>query len=211
MEKRGQFTFYRSFYDAVKEHEEKIQLNVLMAILRYVFEEKEPNGLGSTEKSVFVLIKPVLDSGRKKAVAGRLGGSAKKKQKQSKGEKEVEIENEVEKEVEIEIDTEKDSYIGVGGFEIFWEKYPVKIDELTCRDIFASLEESEDVILKGLDNWLGCRQWRKAEGRYIPRPAKWLSEKHYLQTPEQAVPMGATGQLGQAEIEAIHAMMRGEV
>lgn len=204
MEKRGQFTFYRSFYDAVKEHEEKIQLNVLMAILRYVFEEEEPKGLDAAEKSVFVMAKPVLDAGKKRANA-RLRKNKDKKESKSK------CEGKCEGKCESEIDTEKDSYIGVGGFEIFWEKYPVKIDELTCRDIFASLEESEDVILKGLDNWLGCRQWRKAEGRYIPRPAKWLSEKHYLQTPEQAVPMGATGQLGQAEIEAIHAMMRGEV
>ena len=77
----------------------------------------------------FELIRPNLDSSRRKAEAGRKGGEAgaeaaeepesrpkaKRKQRASKKEKENEIENEIENEreneIEIEIETEKESEI----------------------------------------------------------------------------------------------------
>ncbi len=91
---------------------------VIMAILAYALdgESTELSGVGS---AIFSLVKPTLDTGRKKAEVGKQGGSKTKanqkqseskpeaKAKQTASEKEREKEGEKEKEKEIE----NESYI----------------------------------------------------------------------------------------------------
>ncbi len=72
--KRNQFTFYRSYYEALKNLPKRDQTPTLMAILAYALDETEPT-LTGVPLSVFTLIKPTLDSGRKKAAGGSIGGS----------------------------------------------------------------------------------------------------------------------------------------
>lgn len=67
---RNQFTFYRSYYEALKHLPRRDQTNVLMALLAYALDETEPS-LSGVALSVFTLIRPTLDSGRNKA-ANRL-------------------------------------------------------------------------------------------------------------------------------------------
>lgn len=100
--KRNQFTFYRSYYEAIQHLPRRAQADVLLAIAAYALDEAEPKLTGAA-LSAFILVRPTLDSGRLKAESGRRGGSKRKTNaKQTVSEKEGEIEREVEGEVEIE-------------------------------------------------------------------------------------------------------------
>ena len=121
---RGQFTFYRSYYEAIKQLKKADQAAVLMAICAYALDEEMP-GLTGTPAAIFALIKPTLDASRRKAESGKAGGEtkqtaskteAKPKQSESKTEanrkqtaREKEEEREKEKEGENEIEKEDDS------------------------------------------------------------------------------------------------------
>lgn len=105
---RKQFTFYRSYYEAVRELPKKEQCAVILAICGYALDEKEPE-LTGTAKAIFSLIRPTLDSSRRKAESGKAGGKAKQTEskpqanaEQTAREKENEIENKKENEIENE-------------------------------------------------------------------------------------------------------------
>ena len=88
-EPRNQFTFYRSFYEGIAGLPKKDRAATLLAVCAYALYEEEPSGLSTAAKVAFELIRPVLDSGRKKAISGKQGGSkpkAKKKQDKNYGE-----------------------------------------------------------------------------------------------------------------------------
>lgn len=111
--KREQFTFYRSFWESLKELPKKDQLPFVFAICSYVFEE-ETKPITGAAKSAFVLVKPILDKASKKAASGKQGGiksKANNKQTESKTEaNEKQTESHIQVEVEKEIEIENDSY-----------------------------------------------------------------------------------------------------
>ena len=120
---REQFTFYRSFWDALRVLPKKEQLSFALALCAYALDGEELPLSGAAAAS-FVLAKPVLDTARRKAEGGKQGGSkpkaarkqaqtnrkqtqASRKQTQAnrkqtgrekEGEKEKEIEGEIENE-----------------------------------------------------------------------------------------------------------------
>lgn len=103
---RKQFTFYRSYYEAVKELPKKEQCAVILAICAYALDEKEPE-LTGTAKAIFSLVRPTLDSSRRKAESGKAGGKGKQTEskteandKQTAREKENKKENKNKKENE---------------------------------------------------------------------------------------------------------------
>ena len=123
-ERRGQFTFYSSFQDAAKYIRNKSErCDFYESIINFGLTGIEPDANSLSEKVMlaFALARPNLDSSRKKARSGHLGGSAERqskeeangKQRESKKEKEkedeIEKENENEKEKETEIETEKET------------------------------------------------------------------------------------------------------
>ena len=76
MEERSTFQFFRSFYDAAKNIPDKeMQADFLMAICEYALNGNEPEGSGIIS-ALFALVKPNLDTSRKRAQAGRKGGEA---------------------------------------------------------------------------------------------------------------------------------------
>ena len=125
---RKQFTFYKSYYDAISELPKKDQSALILAVCAYALYEEPAKGLSIAASTAFKLIKPTLDSGRKKAESGALGGQASGKPSESKpqangkqsgskpqanrkqgenarekeGEKEIEYEFEIEAEAEAE-------------------------------------------------------------------------------------------------------------
>lgn len=120
--KREQFTFYRSYYEALKALPKREQVSVVLAICAYALDEEVPS-LSGVALSVFTLIKPTLDSGRNKAM-NRRGKSAERAEQQSNNSgtneeqnenkqeqtrKEKEGEGEKEREVEGEGEGENDS------------------------------------------------------------------------------------------------------
>lgn len=124
---RNQFTFYKSYYDAIQELPKRDQSALILAICAYAIYETPPKGLSIAAHTAFKLIKPTLDSGRKKAESGSLGGSvrpsntqangkqngskteANRKQGESAREKEIEKEIEYEYEVEAEAEGEENA------------------------------------------------------------------------------------------------------
>lgn len=111
---RAQFTFYRSYYEAISALPKKDQTAVLLAVCAYALDNKEPN-LSGTANAVFTLIRPTLDTGRRKAQGGSKGKPMKSSEERSGKDaaktsersgkdtaKEKEGEIEVEKEVEDE-------------------------------------------------------------------------------------------------------------
>lgn len=110
-EERGQFTFYRSFWDAMNQLPQREQLPFVKALCAYAFTGEEANLRGGAAAS-FLLVKPILDKASKKAANGKKGGSKPKaKMKQTENYKEGELEKEIEKEIEVEIEIEGDSPI----------------------------------------------------------------------------------------------------
>lgn len=114
---RNQFTFYKSYYDAIQELPKRDQSALILAICAYAIYETQPKGLSVAASTAFKLIKPTLDSGRRKAESGALGGQANGKQngsntqangKQSRSKKEGEDEKEYEYEFEVEADAESE-------------------------------------------------------------------------------------------------------
>lgn len=112
---RNQFTFYKSYYDAIQDLPKRDQSALILAICAYAIYETQPKGLSIAASTAFKLIKPTLDSGRRKAESGALGGQANGKQsgskseangKQSGSKKEGEDEKEYEYEFEVEADVE---------------------------------------------------------------------------------------------------------
>ena len=110
---RSQFTFYRSFWEAIQELPSKSRAEVVCAICSYALDGEAPN-LSGTSKAIFSLIKPTLDASARKAEIGKLGGSktqAKAKQDASKEEaepKQIARENKKENKKENEVENEKE-------------------------------------------------------------------------------------------------------
>ena len=120
---RKQFTFYKSYYDAISDLPKKDQSALILAVCAYAIYEEPPKGLSIAASTAFKLIKPTLDSGRKKAENGSMKGKANEskdeaneskteakkskpkanaKQGEAASKKEREIEKELEYEVEVE-------------------------------------------------------------------------------------------------------------
>lgn len=164
MDNRSQFTFYRSFWEAVQSLPKKDRLPVLEAIISYALDGVAPSGLTQSQSAFFLLVKPNLDASRKKAANGKQGGSKSKansKQNASKKENEYEKEVEIEKENEIEIeykcnnrsgsnaavDDERIVSIAKNLFERYVGRLPTGMDcDLTYNRIVFGGQVNEDAI-----------------------------------------------------------------
>lgn len=154
MEGRTQFTFYRSYYDALKNLPKKEQTAVILAICAYALDNEEPN-LQGTASAIFTLIRPTLDAGRRKAMGGKNGTPKKDGRKiEERYEEDAvkEKEKEVEKEVEIEKEVEKEI-----------EKKPA------APDAFAQFAAGDDRLLESLK---GFEEMRKKQKNPLTERAK---------------------------------------
>lgn len=68
--------------------------------------------------------------------------------------------------------------------------------------------EDFDTAIQNLEAWKNSDQWRKDGGQYVPFLANWI-ERGIWQTrpPKKGIPMGASGELGEAEMEAIRRIL----
>ena len=210
--KRKQFTFYRSFYEALECLPKAQQLEFLRAIIAYALDGEEPVLRTKMQEGQFALIRPVLKKSRQKAACGLLGAevtnsfAVPKKSGKRIGKGEIEIET--EKETEIETETETETEVSVGGFEEFWGLYPRKIGKSQARLAWTELQEKPEVVLASLREWCRSPGWKKEGGRFVPYPEKWLRQGYFLEKPQGGVPRGATGELGEAELEAIRRVLK---
>ena len=80
------FTFYKSYYESLKDLKEKDKKDILNAMLDYVFEDKIPKFSG-IKKIVWTLIQPNLNSSKSHSntnAGAPLGNQNATKEKQSK-------------------------------------------------------------------------------------------------------------------------------
>lgn len=116
---RSQFTFYRSYFEAVKALPKKDQAAVLLAVCAYALDSEEPK-LSGTASAIFRLIRPTLDTGRRKAMGGMKRSFAKDSEKSAERQREdtskiterqrEDAAKEKEKEIELERDIENECY-----------------------------------------------------------------------------------------------------
>ncbi|OPZ65922.1 MAG: hypothetical protein BWY85_00281 [Firmicutes bacterium ADurb.Bin506] len=75
-EEKSAFTFFRSYYEAARELPDRQRLALYDAVIKYGLDGEELN-LTGIPKSLFILIKPVLDKSIARAQAGAKGGRSK--------------------------------------------------------------------------------------------------------------------------------------
>ena len=74
--KRDGFLFYRSYYEAIKNLPESDRLSAYEAIFEYALNGTELELVG-TPAAIFILVKPTLDTSRRKAANGKAGGKSR--------------------------------------------------------------------------------------------------------------------------------------
>lgn len=210
-EPRNQFTFYRSYFEAIEPLPKKDRSAIILAVCEYGLYEREPKGLSPIAMACFNLIRPTLDSGRKKAANGKQGGKTPKqpgskteaKRKQSGREKEGEIEVEIEKEGES--DRSKPQ---APAFEDFFSAYPRRSYEGDAREAWAELDADVlPAVLESLERWKASANWAQEGGRFIPSAANWLKNGLWRDVPVAAADPSGRRELDAGELEAIAAMM----
>lgn len=188
MDERTQFTFYASFFDAVSRIKKKAdRADAYDAICAYALREEEPDfsKMSDAAQIAFLLIKPNLDSSRRKAKSGKDGGSKKAngKQNESKPEansKQEEHESEKEKEIEKEGEIENECYppTPLPGGTKAKRFIPPTVDEVAayCQERGNSLDPDAFVDFYASKGWMvgknpmkdwkaAVRTWERSEGR----------------------------------------------
>lgn len=221
MEGRGQFTFYRSFWEAIESLPKKDRLELMEAVCDYGLNGMESKQLSPTQTAMFLLMKPVLDNGRKKAANGKQGGSktqANSKQtvskpKQTASEKEKEKEEEREKEREIEKDKEsKKKDLMLSEFDSFWRAYPKKVGKGDALKAWGKAKPDLPTVLKALEWQRQAPQWLRDGGQYIPNPSTYLNQKRWEDEPVAARDKNGRvngWDLDEDEMAAVRRMMQG--
>lgn len=233
---RKQFTFYSSFYDSAKRIKNKAaRADLYDTICRYAIDGVEPD-LDKLPESVavaFINAKPNLEASRRKAENGKQGGSKSKANaskpeanasKSENGASEKEIEKENEKEIELEKEIENECYIKGGeasatdsekSFLSFWDTYPRKIGKDDALEAWKALKPTGsmvELVMGSLERWKRSEQWMDKGGRFVPHPAKFLRDGYWQNPPApaaDAIPKGASGELGEAEMDAIRRVLHG--
>lgn len=191
---RNQFTFYRSFYEAVMRLPKYQRLDMMLYIIRFALDGELPKNMTSQQEGQFLLIKPIISKARNRAKGGSVSGKSESGQYPLCNNN-IEIEKEVEIEKEIEHEQE--------GFAQFWELYPKKLGKAEAMAQWARVREEKNKILYGLRLWCQFDGWLEQGGRFVPRAEKWLRERWWEHPPKGDVILGATGYLGQTELEAV--------
>ena len=207
---RKQFTFYRSYYEAVQELNKRDQAAVLLAVCDYALNETEPNLTGAA-KAIFILIRPLLDTARRKAEGGMNKGkdedgekipqrydednskiqqrnceddaNKKKNKKKNKNKNKNKKENEIEGEEK----KEKEDPVDLCGrcFTLFWDAYPSKIRREDAWEEWKRLAPTEaqaSTIMGNLESWKKTSRWLEDGGRFVPAAAKFLADPGYWNT-----------------------------
>ncbi len=192
---RNQFTFYRSYLDAIRRLTKEERGEILDAICFYALDEVPPEGLSPIADTVFTLVRPTLDSGRKKAAAGKTGGSSCKQTASKAKAKLKQKPSEVEREKEVEVENEcYTPHTPTGEFETFWSEYPKKVGKESARKAFERARKRVPLesLLSAIERQKCSSQWTRDNGRYIPNPTTWLNQGRW----EDELPEGGDGPSG---------------
>ena len=220
---RGQFTFYASFYKAIRLIRKKsARADAYDAICAFAFEGVEPKDLDMQAAIAFEMARPILETALRKAKSGSIGGAARKSKKEfacDDGESkcdfasvEGESKNKDKKEDKKEDKVKNKCYNTHSGgeedFQKFWDCYPKKVDKAGARKAFEKVDAPVSVLVQAVEEQRWSGQWMAEGGRYIPNPAGWLSRRGWEdQLPQTGIPKGATGRLGPEELGNIQRLL----
>lgn len=188
MDERTQFTFYASFFDAVSRIKKKAdRADAYDAICAYALREEDPDfsKMSDAAQIAFLLIKPNLDSSRRKAKSGKDGGSKKANGKQNGSKQEANckqeqpaIEKEKEKEREKENENECYPPTPLSGGTKAKRFIPPTVDEVAayCQERGNGLDPEAFVDFYASKGWMvgknpmkdwkaAVRTWERSEGR----------------------------------------------
>lgn len=95
-------------------------------------------------------------------------------------------------------------------FDQFWSAYPRKVNKAGALKAFRKVKVPLDELLKALENHKRSSQWLKDGGEFVPHPTTWLNQRRWEEVlPEdKTIPKGASGMLGEAELDAIKKLLR---
>lgn len=96
-------------------------------------------------------------------------------------------------------------------FDLFWSTYPRKEGKQKARSAFAKVDVDIDVLLDALSEHKKSAQWTKNNGEFIPHASTWLNGRRWEDQMSQnydKIPKGASGELGEAELEAIQRLLQ---
>lgn len=234
---RGAIKILRSYYEAAKQLaaiSTEEALNYLMAIMEYGFDDVEPDAKG-VSGAMFALVKPTLEKSLKMSDGGANGGRTSRppqshseqdskpigslpeaygKPPQSHSEQE---EGSRKKDEGSRSNTPPTPHRGrTNGekeqqFEVFWSKYPKKVAKSSAKKAFEKVSAPLETLLTAIDRQKCSEQWSKDNGQFIPNPATWLNQERWndeLVCVKPEIPKGASGELGEAELEAIRQALR---
>lgn len=235
---RTQFTFYESFFKAISRIKKKSdQADAYNIICKYALMQEEPDldSVSDSAAIAFELLRPVLDKAKERAESGKRGGSKSKgntenseatsEENESKPEANEKLPaREKEKEIEIEKEIENDSVYGASAPTRAPEQQGDACQKATrfmrptvqevadyCRERGNQVDAQRFVDYYTANGWrvgknpmkdwkAAVRTWEKQEGvSPTPIAPRWSK-------PE--IPKGASGQLGEAELEAIQRVLR---
>ena len=217
MEGRKQFTCYRSYYEAIGCLEAEERLAAYDMMMEYAYFGKEPDlqTLPPVVAALFLLMRPNLDAGRRKAEnrLGKVKNKERTNEEQTENKRENKSESKSESESESKSESkckeEKESLYSntppLSPFERFWLAYPRKEGRGEAERVFREVKVPVEVLLRAIAVQRGSPQWQKEGGRYIPSPARWLSQKRWEDRPAEQAPMGTL------EMQAIRRIMTGGI
>lgn len=112
----------------------------------------------------------------------------------------------------IQSESEYKSESESSAFERFWAVYPKKVGKKDAKKAFGKVKEDVQILIDAVERQKLSSQWCKDGGQYIPNPATWLNQERWADEMDMnmghKVPYGASGQLGEAELEAIAKALR---
>ena len=182
---REQFTFYKSFYLAMRRITDKtVRADIYDCLCQYAIFQQMPDldSMAPEATLMYEMAKPVLDVARGKAIGGKNGTSKEQESNKIKArvkqdpdkEKEIEVEKEEETETEIEKEHESEA-----AFDLFWDEYPRKVKKQQAREAFQCVSVSLDILLEALSRQKKSSQWQEDGGRFVPYPAVWLRDRRW--------------------------------
>ena len=148
---RDSFIFYRSFYEAIKDLPRDIQGEVYTAIMEYGLNGTTTENLKPLARSIFTLIKPILDFGNKQYLNGIKGGRPKKeKPKQNPDETQTKPNQNPNKDVDVDVEKDEENtppIVPQGGqrvgYEFFGTFHNVELKPMELRKLQMDFGESE--------------------------------------------------------------------
>lgn len=208
---RSQFTFYDSYFRALSRIRSKsARCDAYDAICRYALSgiEMDLDSMPEAAAIAMEAVLPHLAAGRRKAASGSIGGKAKESASNTEAKsKQTESKNKDKKKNK---DKNKNKCKSESDFEIFWDAYPRKAgNKQTAFAAFCKIAVPLETLLEAIEKQKKSAQWVKDGGQFIPHPTTWLNGKRWEDDlpMDTSIPKGATGELGDSELEFIRRTM----